>query len=72
MHRAQALPEQMDVEAAFGNPPVTLFAGLRFHIDVYFWLDGTTEIHQHAFAGRLHDAPVVLGDLPVEELMAQR
>jgi hypothetical protein len=28
--------------------------------------------YQHAIAGGLDDAPVVLGDLPVEELMAQR
>jgi hypothetical protein len=25
--------------------------GSRFYIDVYYWLDGTTEIHQHAFSG---------------------
>jgi hypothetical protein len=45
------LPQQVDLEARFGNPPITLFAGTRFYIDVYFWLDGTTEIHQHAFSG---------------------
>jgi hypothetical protein len=51
LHSAPALPEQMDVEGRFGNPPITLFAGPRFYIDVYFWLDGTTSIHQHAFSG---------------------
>ena len=45
------LPKQLDIEANFGNPPVTLFYGHRFCIDFYFWVDGTTEIHQHAFAG---------------------
>jgi hypothetical protein len=45
------LPQQVDLEARFGNPPITLYAGARFYIDVYFWLDGTTEIHQHAFSG---------------------
>jgi len=45
------LPEQMDVEANFGDPPVTVYVGPRFYIDVYFWLDGTTSIHQHAFSG---------------------
>jgi hypothetical protein len=45
------LPEQMDLEANFGDPPVTVYVGPRFYIDVYFWLDGTTSIHQHAFAG---------------------
>ena len=45
------LPRQKDVYANFGDPPITVFAGPRFYIDVYFWFDGTTEIHQHAFCG---------------------
>jgi hypothetical protein len=45
------LPRQMDVDGRFGDPPITLFAGNRFYIDIYFWLDGTTSIHQHAFSG---------------------
>ena len=45
------LPGQQDVEGSFGDPPITLFMGTRFYIDIYFWLDGTTAIHQHAFAG---------------------
>jgi hypothetical protein len=45
------LPHQQDVEGNFGNPPITLFSGTRFYIDIYFWLDGTTAKHQHAFAG---------------------
>lgn len=48
---APALPDQKDVEGSFGNPPITLFSGPRFYVDVYFWLDGTTTIHQHAFTG---------------------
>jgi hypothetical protein len=44
-------PRQMDPQAKFGNPPITLFAGPRFYIDVYYWLDSTTSIHQHAFSG---------------------
>jgi len=51
VHTAIALPEQQDVEGRFGNPPITLFTGARFYIDIYFWLDGTTTIHQHAFTG---------------------
>jgi hypothetical protein len=45
------LPRQQDIEASFGNPPITLYCGSRFYIDAYFWLDGTTDIHQHSFAG---------------------
>ena len=48
---ATALPDQKDAEGRFGDPPITLFAGPRFYVDVYFWLDGTTSIHQHAFTG---------------------
>ena len=45
------LPEQKDLHAKFGDPPITLFNAPRFHLDVYFWLQGTTAIHQHAFCG---------------------
>lgn len=51
VHTAIPLPEQKDVPGKFGNPPVTLFSGPRFYIDVYYWLDGTTSLHQHAFTG---------------------
>jgi hypothetical protein len=51
VHTTESLPEQRDVEGRFGNPPITLFSGARFHIDVYYWLDGTTSIHQHSFTG---------------------
>jgi len=51
VHGATALPDQKDAEGRFGDPPITLFAGPRFYVDVYFWLDGTTSIHQHAFTG---------------------
>lgn len=51
VHTAPQLPTQQDVDGRFGNPPITLFHGPRFYIDIYFWVDGTTEIHQHAFAG---------------------
>jgi hypothetical protein len=46
-----ALPDQKDLPAKFGDPPITIYNSPRFHIDVYFWLDGTTEIHQHGFCG---------------------
>jgi hypothetical protein len=45
------LPEQKDARASFGDPPITLYAAPRFHIDVYFWFEGTTAIHQHSFCG---------------------
>ncbi len=45
------LPEQRDLRGSFGDPPITVFNSPRFHIDIYFWLQGTTAIHQHAFCG---------------------
>ncbi len=45
------LPPQRDVRANFGDPPITIYSGPRFHIDVYFWFDGTTATHQHGFCG---------------------
>jgi len=45
------LPPQQDIDARFGNPPITLYVAPRFYIDVYYWLDGTTDIHQHSFSG---------------------
>ena len=52
------LPRQKDVDARFGDPPVTLFTSSRFNIDLYFWFDGTTSVHQHGFCGAFQ---VVLG-----------
>lgn len=45
------LPRQRDLRASFADPPITVFSGLRFHIDVYFWFEATTAIHQHSFCG---------------------
>ena len=49
--RQNVLPEQRDLPGRFGDFPVTMFNSPRFHVDVYFWLDGTTAIHQHSFCG---------------------
>ena len=49
--RQTFLPEQKDLYGKFGDPPITLYNSPRFHVDVYFWLEGTTAIHQHGFCG---------------------
>jgi hypothetical protein len=49
--RETNLPEQRDLRGSFGDPPITVYNSPRFHIDVYFWLEGTTSIHQHGFCG---------------------
>lgn len=51
VHTAGCLPQQSDFEGRFGNPPITLFAGPRFYIDVHYLLDGTTTIQQQSFTG---------------------
>ncbi len=49
---AQAeLPRQRDLRGSFGDPPITVYSGVRFHIDIYFWFEGTTATHQHGFCG---------------------
>ncbi len=49
--RARHLPPQRDLSGVFGEPPVTVFVGRRFYIDVLFWRDGSTSIHRHGFQG---------------------
>ncbi len=49
--KQDVLPLQQDLPASFGQPPITIYNGTRFYIDAYFWLEGTTATHQHAFCG---------------------
>jgi hypothetical protein len=51
--RGERMPQQVG-DSSFGQPPLTVFHGGRFFIEVLFWLEGTTGIHQHAFAGAFH------------------
>lgn len=51
LNTTKQLPEQHDPSGSFGDPPITVYDGAGFYIDVYFWMDGTTSIHQHAFCG---------------------
>jgi hypothetical protein len=48
------LPPQIDLDAKFGQPPVTLYLGQGFRIEFLFWGEGTPGIHQHAFSGAFH------------------
>jgi hypothetical protein len=45
------LPEQLDPRSRFGDPPITLWRAARFVIDVYFWIEPETALHDHGFAG---------------------
>jgi hypothetical protein len=47
------IPRQAPREFIFGEPNLQVFFGPenRFYVEVLFWLDGTTSIHQHGFSG---------------------
>ena len=48
---APRLPEQQDMDAQFGSPPITVCHRSHFHIQVAFWRDGATSVHRHGFRG---------------------
>ncbi len=45
-------PAQTDSD--FGEPEIVVYSHPRFYIQLLFWLDGTTDIHQHEFSGAFH------------------
>lgn len=40
--------------SGFGQPELIVFEHPRFYIQILFWLEGTTDIHQHEFSGAFH------------------
>ena len=47
---ADTLPVQ-DYRQKFADLNLVVYRGQRFFIEVLFWADGTTAIHQHSFSG---------------------
>src|SRR4051812_44637083 len=45
-------PPQSDSE--FGEPEIVAYHHPRFYVQLLFWMDGTTAIHQHEFSGAFH------------------
>jgi hypothetical protein len=45
-------PPQSD--SPFGEPELVVYSHSRFYIQLLFWMDGTTAIHQHEFSGAFH------------------
>jgi hypothetical protein len=41
-------------QSGFGQPELIVYDNPRFYIQTLFWLDGTTDIHQHKFSGAFH------------------
>jgi hypothetical protein len=46
---ASDIPEQF--ATSFGQPPINVYISEKFYIEVLFWVDGTTAIHEHSFSG---------------------
>jgi hypothetical protein len=40
--------------SGFGQPELVAYHHSRFYIQLLFWMDGTTDIHQHEFSGAFH------------------
>ncbi len=45
------LPKQLSLYNSFGQPPLTLYQGKDFLIDIYFWVTPDISIHSHSFQG---------------------
>lgn len=41
-------------ESGFGEPEIIVYENPRFYIQLLFWMEGTTAIHQHEFSGAFH------------------
>ena len=46
--------QPMQTNSGFGQPELVAYSHPRFYIQILFWLDGTTDIHQHEFSGAFH------------------
>ena len=41
-------------QSGFGQPELVAYDHPRFYIQILFWMEGTTDIHQHEFSGAFH------------------
>lgn len=46
--------QPFQTSAGFGQPELVVYDDPRFYIQMLFWLEGTTDIHQHKFSGAFH------------------
>lgn len=46
--------QRFQSSSGFGQPEIIVYDDPRFYIQILFWLDGTTQIHQHEFSGAFH------------------
>jgi hypothetical protein len=46
--------QPFQTQSGFGEPELVVYDDPRFYIQLLFWLEGTTDIHQHKFSGAFH------------------
>ena len=46
--------QPFQTSSGFGQPELIVYDNPKFYIQLLFWLDGTTDIHQHEFSGAFH------------------
>src|SRR3954469_16466644 len=46
--------QPFQTDSDFGEPELVVYSHPRFYIQLLFWMDGTTDIHQHEFSGAFH------------------
>src|SRR3954454_24279175 len=46
--------QPFQTDSDFGEPELVAYSHPRFYIQILFWTDGTTAIHQHEFSGAFH------------------
>ncbi|MEA3208903.1 MAG: hypothetical protein QOE70_1960 [Chthoniobacter sp.] len=46
--------QPFQTQSGFGQPELVVHDDPRFYIQILFWLEGTTDIHQHKFSGAFH------------------
>lgn len=46
--------QPLQSQSGFGQPEIIAYEHPRFYIQLLFWMEGTTDIHQHEFSGAFH------------------
>ena len=46
--------QPVQTDSDFGQPEIIAYSHPRFYIQLLFWMDGITAIHQHEFSGAFH------------------
>jgi len=46
--------QPFQTQSGFGQPELVAYNDPRFYIQILFWMEGTTKIHQHGFSGAFH------------------